>query len=416
MKLIRIINTRFFFAASVILILMGVSLTFVLSYIINEELEEKLTHSYHHLKKVLKEDSNVSSLHPFFEIVELDEHTDTLFFVDERYVGKYEKHGEMYKQLHAITHVNGKVYKIVIRESVLETDDLYETIVSVFLISIFLMLLVLYFINRRITQSVWGSFYDNLERIKSFSIQKQEALQLKTTNINEFAELNHVIVNLSNRVIEDYKNLKQFSEDASHELQTPLAIIRSKLESLIESNALNASQVEKIQAIYATVNRLTRLNKDLLLLTKIENKQFYQKEKIDINAFIENKINDWLELFNLHKIRVNTDFKNLLLVLLNPSLVDVLITNLLSNAMHHNIENGEIEIRIEKNTLWFLNSGNAPIKNPESIFNRFHKENNSKKSVGLGLSIVKKICEAENVKIEYLFINNMHAFKLDFLL
>lgn len=353
MKLIRKINLNFFIASLIILTLMGLSLALILNIIVDEQIEEKLVHSYHRIKSTLKADTTLSSLPPYFEISIINNHPDTLYFGQIILNNKEEEDSEIFKQLTAFVNIDDKTYRIVVRESKLETDDLYETIITIVLITIFFMLIVMYFINRKISQTIWKDFYDKLNRVKSFSLQKLQAIELKESDITEFNELNDVLFNLTSKVISDYKNLKQFSEDASHELQTPLAIIRSNLESLINSNELQDSHIKKIQIIYNTTNRLIRLNKDLLLLTKVENDQFNIKEKINLNQFIINKIDDWQEIINLKHIEITKQFQHIMEFEINPSLAEILISNLLSNAINHNIEEGKIEIRITGNTIDF---------------------------------------------------------------
>lgn len=414
MKLIRKINSRFFLASLLILVFLGMALALLLYFTVNEQVEEKMKHTLYSIKHQIGQGEMPNTLPPYFEISTIPQTKDTLFFNETTIKGYEEKHGENFKQLNTITTINAKTYKIEIRESHLETDDFIENIVSVVLIAIFLMLATLYIINRKISQTVWSGFYSNLKKVKSFTLQQLETIKLNTTNISEFDELNEVLENLMYRASNDYRSLKQFSEDASHELQTPLAIIRSKLEALIESNNINEQQAEKITTIYDTTNRLTRLNKDLLLLTKIENKQFNEDELIDISQFISKKIEDWREIISLAKLDCELVLNNKLKIMMHPNLAEILVSNLLSNAINHNIEQGLIKIEVLGSAINFRNTGKSPLKNPDTIFNRFHKEKHTPNSVGLGLAIAKKICDTYLIKLEYSFHNNQHSFSLIF--
>jgi len=412
MKLIQIINSRLLLASLIIMMLLSFSLAIVLYFTINEQVEENMEHSFRSIKKQIANGNTPGSFSPYFEIDTINQLNDTLFFNETMVKGYKEKHSEKYKQLNAVITINGISYKIEIRESLLETDDFIENIVSVVLISIFIMLATLYLINRKIAQTIWSGFYYNLEKIKAYTLQKPEPILLKKTDITEFDELNEVLEHLTYQVSIDYKNLKQFSEDASHELQTPLAIIRSKLEALLNANKLSAEQTEKIQAIYQTTNRLTRLNKDLLLLTKLDNMQYDTEKQILLNQVIAKKIDNWQEIIALKNLtcKLNTDSD--FIVTMNSNLADILISNLMSNAINHNIEQGAILIEIKENKIRFSNNGEKPLNNTDKIFNRFYKEKHTPNSVGLGLAIAKKICDTYQIKLEYSFENKQHIFTL----
>jgi len=414
MKLIRKINSQFLFVSLGMLIFVGVSLAIVLHRVIDDQIEDKMEYTYQNIKKKLNNNSPVNTLTPFVEIHIIPPAPDTLFLSESTVFNTIEEENEPFKQLNATTTIHHNTYRIVIRESKLETDDFFESIISIVLLAILLMIVALYFTNRKISQSVLSVFYHNLDKVKAFSLQKGQALNLSTSDITEFNELNTVLVSLTNKVISDYHTLKQFSEDAAHELQTPLAIIRTKLEALLNASDIPSSHLEKIQSVYATTHRLTRLNKDLLLLSKIENNQFEPKEVISLVPFIEKKVEEWHEMIALHQITLSTRLETPLTVKMHPNLAEILVSNVLSNAIRHNLPQGQITISINGNTLSISNSGEHPIENPDAIFNRFHKENPSQKSIGLGLAIVKKISETHQIQVNYSFEERRHIFTFQF--
>lgn len=230
----------------------------------------------------------------------------------------------------------------------------------------------------------------------------------------EFDELNEVLIQLTQKIANDYRSLKQFSEDASHEIQTPLAIITAKLETLVNDHNLNEKQSDTIRSIFSSVRRLSRLNQGLVLLTKIENNQFVEITPLSINLLTEEKLKDFQELMELKDIQCEMNEKKELMLEANPVLSDILINNLLSNSINHNQANGQIRIAISSTKLEISNSGNRSIQNPDRLFTRFYKENSMAKSVGLGLAIVNKICEVHGWKIEYRFDQKMHHFQIQF--
>lgn len=414
MKLLKKINLLFLGASLTVLLLMGITLTIVLNLVAKEQIEEQLGHSYDRIVKQLQTGAIPNSLPPFFEIALIDHTNDKLSFAETNLKKGKGKNGELFKQLTGIITINGSTYQIIIRTSQLETEDYTESVLYIVLISIFLMITMLYFINSKISKTIWKDFYLNLATTSSFSLQKQESITLTKTNIIEFDELNNVIVNLTNKVISDYQNLKQFTEDASHEIQTPLAIISAKLENFLNDQEWSGSQLDTIRAILASVHRLSRLNKELLLLTKIENNQFIAIEKISLEKIIREKLAEFQELIELQGITIEIQFVDEILVESNLVLAELLINNLISNSINHNIQGGLIRIVKNVNSLEIWNTGHATILHPERLFSRFYKENPSSKSVGLGLAIVAKICEVQNWKVSYRQAESMHCFRVDF--
>ncbi|MBL7104797.1 MAG: HAMP domain-containing histidine kinase [Bacteroidales bacterium] len=414
MKLLNKINIRYLLFSLTLLILLGLAFNFVLFYIISEELDEKLLHIQKRVTAQIINENFIPVIKPYIEVVEVANMQEQVFFSDTIIENLQEKEGEEFRQLTSIKKINGKTYKIIVRESKLESDELFESIALIIFLAFIVLVLILFIVNSQIAKSVWLPFYNNLKLVKKFSLNDLSPLRLKPTNIKEFNELNNVIFSLTEKVISDYKSVKQFSENASHEIQTPLTIIRAKLESLINGNGLNIEQLEKVKSIYSSVHRLSKLNKSLLLLTKIENRQFSDVEKISISKVVKEKLSEFKELISLKNLQLETNLNEDILKVMSPLLADLLVNNLISNSINHNKEKGNIKINIKGRQLIISNSGDSPLSNPENIFERFYKENQTSKSVGLGLAIVKKICDTYNIKISYSFIENLNYFTLDF--
>lgn len=219
---------------------------------------------------------------------------------------------------------------------------------------------------------------------------------------------------LTNQIISDFQTMKQFSEDASYEMQTPLAIVSAKLESLINDPDFNEIQIKTIQSAHSAVQRLSKLNKELILLTRIENKQFLNVEMIRPGRIIREKLDDFHELLQLKGISVENQMNDDFETRSNPLLADLLISNLISNAINHTISGGLIQINLQGNKLEIWNTGSAQLAHPERLFARFYKESSSSNSVGLGLSIVQKICEVQHWKVYYTFVTPLHGFHVEF--
>ena len=191
-----------------------------------------------------------------------------------KYIIKTIDRNIYYRQLEFPLTVNGKLYRVDVRKSQEETEDLVQLILKITLAIVLVLLAALFIINRFVLNKLWRPFNSTLRQIKEFNVSGKNEVLLEKTNINEFAELNSAVDSMTKKASRDYNEIKSFTENASHEIQTPLAIIRSKLELLSQSENLNEDQMNAIQSISETTNRLSKLNQSLILLTKIDNRQF----------------------------------------------------------------------------------------------------------------------------------------------
>jgi len=293
-----------------------------------------------------------------------------------------------------------------------ETESLASALLILTFILFVILMVALFLANNWVSKKIWNPFYRTLENIKQFRVSQTTSISFQDTNINEFKELNFVIGNLTERLRNDFNVLKEFTENTSHELQTPLAIIKSKLELLMQADNLTDSQYTSINTSYSTVNKLSKLNEALGLLTKIENSQFVNTESIDLCLLIKNKISTSGDLLNMKSVKVTKNNCTSFYISMNPTLADILIENLINNSIKHNVQNGSISIDVIKNEIRISNTGNPLSIDPISLFQRFSKFNSQ--SFGLGLSIVKGICNQSNIEINYQYRNNWHFISLKF--
>ena len=233
-----------------------------------------------------------------------------------------------------------------------------------------------------------------------------------TTTIDEFDELNQAIISMSTRVKSDYKDLKTFTENASHELLTPIAVINSKLDTLIQTENFSPQQSKLLNDLYSAVSRLTRLNQSLLLLVKIENHLVEGNQVVDFRKSLEEILVQFEEIFQDKELKVSAELSEKELHA-SPYLIDILLNNLLSNAIRHNYKSGKISIKLNNDQLVIQNTGENMALEDEHIFTRFHKSSHSEGS-GLGLTISRQICENLNFTLNYSYNKPYHTFVLDF--
>ena len=304
-------------------------------------------------------------------------------------------------------------YFLTIKKSAMESEDLIESIIYPVLFLLIILLLGFFLINWYVSKKLWKPFYQTLEQLTNYKISEQ-TVAFNTTTIKEFSELNKVLGSMTKKMHEDFINQKQFIENASHEIQTPLAVIKTKIELLIQSKNLNESDMQIIQAVYNASNKLSSLNKALLLLSKIENNQFKDLETIEFKSIVEKILEHFEDLAELKNIKIEKIFSSEVKIKMNPMLADILFSNLIQNAIRHNVKDGNIKIDLTQHSFSISNTSEINIENTQALFNRFHKNEASAESIGLGLAIVKEICDKYSIRIDYRCSNNIHTIELLF--
>jgi signal transduction histidine kinase len=276
-----------------------------------------------------------------------------------------------------------------------------------------LLFIGLTFINRNLSQTIWKPFYIILDRLKNYKIDEDTTLTLPASTTSEFRALNAAITHLIDRSRAAYQVQKEFTENAAHELGTPLAICRTKLDLLAQTRELTEEQAELVGSLLEATDRIARLNKNLLLLSKIENRQFFESETIDLRTVVTKALDAYKDQTEGKRIFLKCSIVDHAVIIANHSLLELIVFNIISNAIRHAPEDGTVIIQGSKDFLRASNNGPV-IQNPEKIFQRFHRESTNALGSGLGLAIVKKACEVSGFNIEYAYNSDMHHFKVSF--
>lgn len=319
-----------------------------------------------------------------------------------------------YRKISFCVETSNGYFQIHIRKALYESEDLTEALLVAFAALIVLLVSMLFLINYVLSRTIWKPFYETLSFLSSFKVSQIEPISFNKTEITEFETLQTYLLNLTNQVRRDYQNLKTFTENASHEIQTPLAVIGSNLELLIQDKNLTESQLQQINSLIESLGKLSKLNQTLLLLTKIENRQFVDLQKIDISATLIQKLN-LLDVWIQHKsIKVELDIKPAIYLQINKYLLDVLLNNIIGNAIKYNLSRGKLIVELTSKFLLIKNTGNSLSLPSEQLFERFQKDNSSSDSLGLGLAIVKQICDTYQFTVSYSYIDNWHTLEISF--
>jgi signal transduction histidine kinase len=239
-------------------------------------------------------------------------------------------------------------------------------------------------------------------------------LEEHPSDIDEFKRLTDVLTRMTARINEDYESLKQFTSNAAHELQTPLAVILAKLEGLMNANSLSEPQQKLVGDAYSAANRLNQLNRGLLLLTRIEAGRFGERTEVCLSDEVAGQLEHYREEIAMKGISVTAELEPPLRVPMNQSLATVLVSTLLGNAVVHNVEHGTLDVRTADGCLTIANSGQPLTVDPSSLFERFRKADQSSPSLGLGLSIAHRICEASGFSLTYDCVGTQHTVRVDF--
>lgn len=303
-------------------------------------------------------------------------------------------------------------YELKILNPMIENEDLIERLFANMVFLYISLIFAIVLINNIVLRRVWKPFYGLLKQIKNFRLEKRNEIPEMQTKTKEFLDLQIAIDTLLNQNIRIYEQQKTFIGNAAHELQTPLAISVNKLELLLEQGDLSDQQAAELVKIMGIIERLTRLNKSLLLLSKIENRQFIEEKDIEFNHLIKQEIESLSDIIDFKKIKVKVIEKGRFLKYMNPSLAHILISNLLRNALYHNTHKGEIKIEITKKQLSIANSGVDHALDADLIYKSFYKESSKNENTGLGLSIVKAIIDISKLSISYNYKKGFHSFLL----
>ncbi len=322
-------------------------------------------------------------------------------------LGKDHRFRKFYFPLQA----NHQWYQVVLVKP-LEGPHHVADIVGLACIAVILIFVATSFLlNRLVLRKLWAPFYGTMAALRGFKLGERSTLQLPHTDIEEFALMNESLRDATGKAAEDYRLLKEFTENASHEIQTPLSIIRSKLDLVIQDDSLSEGQSEKLRSAYGAIKKISRLNQSLLLLTKIENRQYAHTEPLLLDERLAEKLVQFQELWDNSRLHIRTSL-NAATLQGNPELVDILLNNLLSNATRHNSPDGTISICLTPGHLEVSNSGTPAPLNGDRLFQRFYKETPGGDRVGLGLSIIHQICEVTGISIAYAYKDATHTFDL----
>lgn len=416
MKLSTRYNRVNILTSSIILVITGIIYYFFIHLILTNKLDKDLAVEENEIRQYTRTYQKLplpaSYLDQQVSYRQLPADTnDIREFSNTTYLNQNENEQEPGRSLITTVRLKGRNIQVTITKSRVESEDLVRVILLITLGVTLILLVSLFIINRFVMSRLWMPFYNTLKRMKSFEVTKMESLNSDSTKIDEFIELNQSVNAMADRVKQDYRELKSFTDNASHEMMTPLAVINSKLDSLLQTEPFTAQQGTLLEDIYQATGRLSRLHQSLLLLAKIENNLITDAQQIDLKVLIESKIRQFHELFERDSLTTEVNLSNKT-VIMSRYLADILLNNLFSNAVRHNQRGGKISIELSEMALVISNTG-KDFSGKDRLFDRFSKSSESE-GMGLGLAITKQVCNLYGYQITYRQINELHIFSVFF--
>ena len=296
--------------------------------------------------------------------------------------------------------INDKYYRISTYSFIPSFGQLLPGVVASFKWILLLLLVLVVLSGRLISRLILAPFKRTLKVIQSFDLKQQQPIQLTDTRTDEFRELNLFLEKMTDKAREDYQSLKEFTENASHELQTPTAILRGKLELLMESD-LRDEQAVLIAEMHNALEKLSRIHSSLTLLTKLDNYEYQTREPVNFSDCTREALDSFEELIQMKALMLKAHIEENIYLPIHAALAELLLNNLLSNAIRHNQAGGMIRVSLDKGGLVISNTGKAPGVPTSELFARFSKGNPASDSIGIGLAIVRQICDLNKFTIVY---------------
>jgi signal transduction histidine kinase len=414
MKLVSKVN-KYYLILFLLLFPFMVALDFYLiKYIVHKEVDNILQHESEKITFHLKEKGELPTSQYIYNIAPANADTkaiaaakDTLIYED------FSKKLVPYRTYGFTTEVESKPVQISLRHILIEMNHLTVWLCVSTSIMLFFLIIGLFFINQRIFYWTWKPFFRNLSALTNYDIIQKQTVVLESSNIEEFDELNKIVTALMDQVRQDFQNLKEFNENISHEIQTPLAIIRNKMILLLESQNLNEKELKWVNAVYQETNKLSKIGKSLTLISRIENQEFTRLEDVEISAIIQNILSSMDEMMEFKNLKISVNLQPVT-IQCDQTLMNILFTNLIKNAVQHNVEDGVIEITLSEERFEIVNTGPIVPDDTSKFFQRFEKGNKKADTLGLGLAISKKISDIYGFHINYSYEEEKHRISLQF--
>ena len=340
-------------------------------------------------------------------------HQTAVFQNDEDYIDDLQD-TEAVRELSRVFKKQGIDYEIVLTTQVFAWNDTLDfAVFSIFTLALALLLSIILIVSLIILNSM-KPVYRLTEWLRNRKDIEDIPKPDEHIKVREFKEIETAVLEASAKSRQVYEEQKRFIGNASHEIQTPIAVCRNRLELLVDETPLDEHQLTEIEKTLDTLGYISKLNKSLLMLSRIDNHQFKEEAEISINHLVNQIVESFSEIYANMDINIRLDDRQAVAATMDPNLATSLVSNLLKNAFVHNKQGGSVAITLIDNTFTVSNTGTDAALDAEAVFQTFYKKSENPHSSGLGLAIVKAICKEYGFKIDYQFVENQHVFRTVF--
>ena len=340
-------------------------------------------------------------------------HQTPAFQTDEEFIDDIQE-DEIVREMSSVFQKRGIDYELTLSTHVFAWNDTLDfAIFSILTLAVALLVAIILIVSLIIIRNM-RPLYRLTDWLRSRKSTEEIPKPDSRIKVQEFKEIETAVLEASERSKQVFEEQKRFIGNASHEIQTPIAICRNRLELLVDETQLDEHQLTEIEKTLDTLGYISRLNKSLLFLSKIDNHQFKEEAEIEINQVVNQALENLSEIFESMEVSVSVTEKQRIMAKMDPTLASSLVTNLLKNAFIHNLQGGNIAITLSDNTLIIGNTGKNEALDPETVFKTFYRKGENTNSTGLGLAIAKAICTEYGFEIRYQFIENQHTFSIKF--
>ncbi|MBL7950093.1 MAG: HAMP domain-containing histidine kinase [Flavobacteriales bacterium] len=321
----------------------------------------------------------------------------------------FHGHDEPFRTYTSTIHVNGRTYAITVSRVIEETEELITGIALIATITLLLLFGGVLLLDRMSAQRIWAPFHSMLARLKRFQVDDAEPFRAAATGVNEFDELEREMEQLTARNMAMYVEQRRFTENAAHELRTPIALLQGKLERLFQSKDLTQEQATLLEEASTVLGRMHRSHEGLLLLARLENGTAPRSGTSDPYAIVRIALEQADDRIRELGLSVSVERVPDMTWRLDPAMAEILLVNLVGNAIRHNVPGGRIDVRITPSSFAIANTGAEAGLDPAHLFKRFA---GSGKGLGLGLAIAQRVCERQGCTLNYAFEAPLHVFRV----
>ena len=411
----RLLTKTTFFYLIFVLITFFVSARYIINkanQYVTEETEHIFEHRARHMAKYIEEHDSIRTyknnqiipLQNLSDTVKYPQYSDTLIHFED--LDEYQIH----RQKSVIVKANNKYYLLKMLININDFTKLKIDIAHRIVPSFVVLALIIILFSAFMSGYLLKPFHKILDQMNQYNVGRGlQEHEIKTTTL-EFKKMKFWFKRMVNRTEDDYLKLKEYTENMAHEIQTPLAIIRNKTERLIADENVMKEHKDSVKAIYHEANHLSKLGNTLNLLTKIENGEYTNTVQLKTKEIIIKHIDSIKELVDLKLLNIEASLDEQHSILIDPFLFDIILKNLLRNAIRYSSHNGPIKIKTGENSLTISNYGEKLDVNNQKIFERFYTSDKTNNSLGLGLSLVKRICDISQLQVEYQYVDEQHIF------